>query len=713
MNPVIDSPDLAVQANVNMRERFERNAAACITYICTGGLAITAGLIVAQQRWHIYPDPYAMLYLVITVPALIIAIGLSRLGYYRIAAVQMATLILGFLLHTGLITGGSEGMLTTTRFTPLAILLVAMVMPRRCAISIAVVEVLAVFVLFRINHIPANEMMDAVLFNSLFNCVFITTASVRNRYTRSLIKIHEKVASAVRLHEAVLLASFDGLAHVDVSQRVVEHNLGFGSLCGHPGLDLTGMAVDELLRSWTDKDHLQSLMNSERSSVRLTQGNGPERKLLEFNSIRVDGCGNVASVVALRDLNYKVESEQLRAEKAEIARKNQEKTKYLASLSHEIITPLATISGFSDFLIDQADQADLASRQHILSVINQNCNQLRRLLGGVINLSLIEEGVIDIKRQPVVLGGLLEQITQTQRAAADKRGLSLECNIDPDIHRVINGTILSDTHRIAQILNNLISNAIKFTARGVVRIEARMCGDQVAIDVSDSGPGIAQDDQERLFSFGERAATTANVAGFGLGLYLSKKIADKLGGDLVLRESTLAKGSVFRLTLPAGPAFTTDEGAGLASKTSTHHNIAGSSHGTTAANLAGLKILLVEDNEDMRFLTEHALRASGGDIKVVESGEQAIAVCSCDQTFDVILMDLSLPGISGLEATRTLRGAGLTTPIVAYTAHALDEERNSCLAIGFSDYVIKTSSRHALTQTIAQYRPVSAELTVD
>ena len=231
--------------------------------------------------------------------------------------------------------------------------------------------------------------------------------------------------------------------------------------------------------------------------------------------------------------------------------------------------------------------------------------------------------------------------------------------------------------------------------------------------MTDSGPGIAQDDQERLFSFGERAATTAGVAGFGLGLYLSKKIADKLGGNLVLHESTLAQGSVFRLTLPAHPASSTDEGAASASNTATHPAIAGSSRGTAATNLAGLKILLVEDNEDMRFLTERALRASGGDITVVESGEQAIAVCSGDQTFDVILMDLSLPGMSGLEATRTLRSTGRTSPIVAYTAHALDEERSRCLAKGFSDYVIKTSSRHTLIETIAQYRPKSNEVTVD
>jgi len=236
----------------------------------------------------------------------------------------------------------------------------------------------------------------------------------------------------------------------------------------------------------------------------------------------------------------------------------------------------------------------------------------------------------------------------------------------------------------------------------------------VAIDVIDSGPGIAQADQERLFSFGERAATSTKVAGFGLGLYLSKKIAERLGGDLVLHESTLASGCVFRLTLPVSPASPADAGAAMAhGNVSTDHPIASTPSDAVTDRLAGFKILLVEDNEDMRFLTKRSLQANGGDVTIARSGEQAIAMCGRDGVFDVILMDLSMPGMSGLEATQTLRRAGLATPIVAYTAHALDQERTLCLGNGFSDYVIKTSPRHVLIGTIAQYHPASAAIFVE
>ena len=714
MNQVINDSNTATKPDLSMRERFERNAATCIGYICTAGLVIASALLVAQQSWHIYPDPNSALYLMIIIPALVIGIGLSRSGHYRIAACQMPVLQLGFLLHSALTTGNAENVLVAARYAPLAILLVALVLPRRCAIAIAVVEVSAIFLLFRIGRVPTGQMIDALFYNSLFNCIFITTASLRDRYTHKLIKSYEKVAGAARLQEALLQASFDGLAHLDASQRIIEHNAGFASLCGKPGLDLTGKALGELLQSWTAKDQLHSLMDADCFSVGLIHGDGLTRKSLEFTAIRISSCGKVARIVALRDLNHRIESEQLRLEKMEIMRKNQEKTRYLASLSHEIITPLASISGFSEFLFEQADRADLASRQRILSIINQNCHQLRTLLGGVINLSLLEEGVIDIKRQPIVLGEFLEQIIQERRAAADKKGLALQLSINPDIQRVINGIINSDGPRIAQILNNLVGNSVKFTTQGTVKIEARMCLGQVAIDVIDSGPGIAQADQERLFSFGERAATSTKVSGFGLGLYLSKKIAERLGGDLVLHESTLASGCVFRLTLPVSPASPADAGAAMAhGNVSTDHPIASTPSDAVTDRLAGFKILLVEDNEDMRFLTKRSLQANGGDVTIARSGEQAIAMCGRDGVFDVILMDLSMPGMSGLEATQTLRRAGLATPIVAYTAHALDQERTLCLGNGFSDYVIKTSPRHVLIGTIAQYHPASAAIFVE
>jgi len=398
-------------------------------------------------------------------------------------------------------------------------------------------------------------------------------------------------------------------------------------------------------------------------------------------------------------------------ERAEAA--TRAKSEFLANMSHELRTPMTAILGYTELLLEDGDLSEAPARRvEALRTLKRNGQHLMRILADILDLSKIEAGKIEVEKIPTSAGEVIGDIESVMRSNAEEKGVSFEIEYVGKIP----SSIQTDPTRLRQILMNLVGNAIKFTERGSVRVKVDLLDREtenvtLRFAVSDTGPGLSADAQERIFeTFSQAdASTTREFGGTGLGLAISRQLARLLGGDIEL-ESVEGQGSTFTLTLAVGclkgilmlddparqgivPFFFPGDG------------------GSTIAFIDGVKetgpgaqILLVEDGDDNRKLIELTLRKSGFEVSHAANGEEgvqvALAARDLGEPFDLILMDMQMPVMDGYEATRQLRAAGFEAPIVALTAHAMKGDRERCLTAGCDDFATKPISRRDLLKTV-------------
>ncbi len=371
-------------------------------------------------------------------------------------------------------------------------------------------------------------------------------------------------------------------------------------------------------------------------------------------------------------------------------RANRAKTLFLAGMSHELRTPLNGILGYTRLLrLDggltpvQAARVDsmLDAGAHLLKMINS-----------VLDLSEIEAARAEFQPLACDLHGIAAACIDLVTPAAKLKQLALTFALAPDMPR----HAVTDSTRLRQVLLNLLDNAIKYTPMGTVTLRLRGAGTDLHFEVVDTGPGIPAEMRHRLFQEFDRldGDTTRSSESAGLGLALSASFAVLLGGRLV-HEDNPGGGSVFRLELPlavgtAEPAA--DRGA------------APQSVAPAPAPARVLRVLVVDDVEMNRDIAASFIRAADHDVVCVEGGTEAVATVASTE-FDVVLMDVRMPGIDGLEATRRIRaleGAGRRVPIIALTAQAFTEQVAECRAAGMDDHLAKPFTPEALIAAIEQ-----------
>lgn len=392
--------------------------------------------------------------------------------------------------------------------------------------------------------------------------------------------------------------------------------------------------------------------------------------------------------------------EQLQLAKRLAEEASQAKTNFLAHMSHEIRTPLGIILGFTDLLSDPGLSAQ--ERTNYISTIQKNGRMLASLINQVLDLSKIETGKIETEVLEVQTIDILRDIKHLMEPKANENGLQLKFSF----REAIPTQIHSDPTALRQIFVNVIGNAIKFTPSGRVEVRTRVIRSKgrtlLAFDVADTGVGLTIEQRNRLFKpFSQAdATTTRKYGGTGLGLYLSKRLAQALGGDLRLLKSLPQKGSVFRLTIDPGPI------TGTIFKKYTEIpdvEIAPFPIATTPLirekKLSGKKLLLVEDSEDNQRLVMKLLNMEGAHVDVAPNGAIGVEK-ALRREYDAVLMDIQMPIMDGYEATRHLRESGYTAPIIALTAHAMLEEKERCLRSGFSDYLSKPINKSDLVEHI-------------
>lgn len=386
----------------------------------------------------------------------------------------------------------------------------------------------------------------------------------------------------------------------------------------------------------------------------------------------------------LADLQYSKDD----AERASIA-----KSQFLANMSHEIRTPIGAIMGFIDLMKDTDNKPDENSR--FMGIIERNSQQLLHLIDDILDISKVEAGKMTIEKLNFKLTDLLADFSSVMGFKASEKGIFFRMSFESPIPE----SIISDPVRLRQILSNIVGNAIKFTEHGAVELQVCFDKDFLRFRVKDSGVGLTPDQAGRLFQpFAQAdASTNRKFGGTGLGLVLSRRLAEALGGTLELVSSKPGVGSIFDIVIR--PGFEKD--INLVNQQSLEHEEARSQEKHNNQILNNLNILVVEDSPDNQVLISTYLRETGAGISMASDGAQGMNV-ALNGNYDVILMDIQMPYMDGHQATRELRQRGYSKPIIALTAHAMSEERKKCLESGFSDYLTKPIHRATLVEVLSQ-----------
>lgn len=387
-------------------------------------------------------------------------------------------------------------------------------------------------------------------------------------------------------------------------------------------------------------------------------------------------------------------TERKKAEEA-IENANRAKTQFLATMSHEMRTPLGIIAGFADLALDP-EQSE-SERQNAIMRIKKNSDLLTELVNDILDLSKIEADKLELEIKEVETMKFLNDLSENISLKAKEKGLHLVVSANTSVPNII----MTDQLRLKQILYNVIGNAIKFTEHGEVRVNVR-CENmdipkkqRIIFQVVDSGIGISKEQSDKLFKPFSQAdsSTTRKYGGTGLGLVLSKKLAQTLGGDLVLLSSETGKGSVFEISIV--PQETIKEEIIIHKST---HQV----KEQLEKNLKGLNILVVEDSMDIQALVSKYLKYAQAEIEMANNGREGVKKALAED-FDLVLMDISMPILDGFEATRELREHGYKKPIIAMSAHAMKEEKEHALQVGFNDYITKPMNRKLLIEKICFY----------
>ncbi len=383
---------------------------------------------------------------------------------------------------------------------------------------------------------------------------------------------------------------------------------------------------------------------------------------------------------------------------------NAMKTTFLANISHELRTPLGAILGYADLILEQ--KSSEKERTAFAETILKNGHQLLHLVDDLLDLTKVEAGKVEIEKIPFSPMQTLTEVIELLTLSAKKKDLELSLATQNQAPLLIS----SDPLRLRQILMNVIGNAIKFSEQGRVQVNVRhepgLSPDSIAylvFEIQDTGPGLSIPEQERLFKpFTQAdASITRKYGGTGLGLNLSRHLARLLGGELELEWSQPGVGTRFCLRIPAQipEENTLVNAVNLPAKLSKARVIP-----------FGRSILVVEDNLDNQDLITRYLADIHAEIEVASDGLQAIQMVQAFD-FDMILMDVQMPILDGLQTARLLRKKRFAKPIIALTAHAMKEDRDRCLEAGFDDYLTKPIDRNVLLDKIAQH--LSSQLSSD
>lgn len=450
---------------------------------------------------------------------------------------------------------------------------------------------------------------------------------------------------------------------------------------------LGSIVVCMMLFSWFMRSGVRALYEATSFAQRLNLERGSQIQVYR-GSREMQALGEALNMASQRLHNQEID--RIKAEAAIASSKA--KSEFIANMSHEIRTPLTAIIGFSGILQDTNTTS--TERIDSINAIIRNSTHLQQLVNDILDMSKIEANKLNVERIDTNILDLLDEIESLVGMQARNKGLVFKIE-----HRFpLPANIVTDPLRLKQILINLCNNAVKFTERGDVRIVVgyRQVAQEIYFEVIDSGIGLSEEQRQRLFQAFEQAdtSTTRRFGGTGLGLAISKRLAELLGGTVSVT-STENQGSCFTVSVNSGSVHPQQLLQRLPI-------VSNSPITPSSSVLFKGHVLVAEDTIDNQMLFTLYIQKAGLNVTVVGNGHLAVDA-ALRNNFDLILMDMQMPVMDGLEAVQSLRRAGYTKPIVALTANTMKEDQDRCFLAGCNAFLAKPLRKEELVKIFARY----------
>ncbi len=515
----------------------------------------------------------------------------------------------------------------------------------------------------------------------------------------------EATQQTVKFLESLLRASADGIVITDVAQNILVVNDAFCKFIGQPWRNVVETSLFTWLgrfdadasQRWSELEETVHLKGTCQNAEFQTTTNKGRRHYSVNASLVEQVAGEDRGVIISiwRDVTERRRAEADLAQAKEAAEAaNVAKSLFLGNMSHEIRTPMTSILGYADLLMSH--EWPPSERREHLQVIQRQGNNLLTIINDILDLSKIEAEQIELERIDCSPSEVVEEVRSLLQVHANEKNLGLDTTYSYPLPK----TIRTDPVRLRQILVNLVGNAIKFTEQGGVKVRVRYADQQMQFEITDTGIGMSEEEISRLFQPFTQAdmSHTRRFGGTGLGLHISQKLAKLLGGLVEVR-SEPGVGSTFTLTIHPGPL----EDVEMESPTKV---LPKTEEPVKRRKFHG-RILFAEDVPEVQRFVQMNLQRAGLGVELAGNGEVAIEKALASKAegkpYDLILMDIQMPEVSGFEATRRLRQEGWSGPIIALTAHAMTGDKERCLAAGCDDYISKPMTDEALFGTIGRY----------
>ncbi|WP_330960188.1 MHYT domain-containing protein [Photobacterium sp. 53610] len=529
--------------------------------------------------------------------------------------------------------------------------------------------------------------------------LLITTTNALARY-RALFQRSEETAAELK---ATIHTAVDGIIKISHRGTILSFNASAERILGYHESEVLGknisMLMPEPYRSAHDS-YLDSYLKTGQAriigvgrEVTALQKNGLMKPIrLSLGESKLHGVSTFVGVITDISQQKKMEAELRRSkEEAEIAA--QAKSTFLANMSHELRTPMNAIIGFSELMLDGEMHPE---QQRHLGIIRNSAQTLLNLLNDVLDSAKLESGTTQLTTRHFSLRQICEQLIATQSLIANQKGIELNLHYDVQMSEFYQG----DPLRIQQIILNLLSNAVKFTERGSVTLNLTPSRAQgITIQVKDTGIGIAADRLHTIFAPFSQADSTMSrrFGGTGLGTTIAKQLAELMGGHISVN-SQLGEGSTFRVDLPLQ--------RGEPSKAEEHL--------THQIHIPPMTILIADDVEQNLELMIGLLKRDHHHLLTARTGQEALTIVQ-NTPVDIILMDVQMPEMNGLEACKAIRAyersEGLQpVPVIALTASVLEKDRRDALAAGMSGFAVKPIDIHDLKSEIAHLMGIAVDV---